>query len=628
MLYTSINTLNDDVLLDIFNYYRLDDEKNWLRRGWCKLAHVCRSWRHVINREASNLDVRLLCTNGTPGVDTLAHLTSLPLAIDYQYTTATIDALEEWRISQALKLRDRVRRAAIHIPSSSLHELLVLMDEPYPSLDHLSLLSTTDEDTSLILPETFVAPNLRYLTLSGISLPGDLTSLSSASLVTLTLANIRASSYFVPTYLVTLLQSSPQLEELSISFSDSLPRPSAERELFRELKPPVTLPTLKRLMFRGSSAYLDSLVAQMRAPRLQVLDVTFFNQLSFTIPHLSHFTNAIEGLKHPDAKIAFNRDMVSLCTRAHWKWGNGYRYFSLQVMCKPFDWQIDCAAQICRALLPVLSSAEKLILDSDGETPTIWPDGAVDGATWLELLRPFVGVEELSVNGCMLAWELSRALQLDNVDPELLPALSWLVHEMHIEHTFAPFNHTRQVAALRVPRLSQWPARVHRSPSPVNRSPSPLHRSSSPVHRSASPVHRSPSPVRRSSSPVRRSSSPVHRSPPPVHRSPSPTHRSPSPVRLPTFPLLPVMCRYTHLSQLVSRIESSFLDAILSCQIRDPSGYLSVPDVPPVRVEQDCPPPSRTTRSGGWPVKIRPPPPKHIRCRIRPSHKGAGSAWR
>jgi hypothetical protein len=183
----------------------MDDEKHWHRLGWYKLAHVFRRWRHLIYGSASYLDVHLLCTNGSPGVDTLAHLPPLPLVVDYQFATATIGALDELGISHALQLRDRVRHAVLRVPSSSLHKSLALMGEPFPSLGHLSLSPTADEDSSLVLPETFMAPNLRHLTLSSVGLPADLALLSTASLVTLTLANIRASGYFLPKHLVTLL---------------------------------------------------------------------------------------------------------------------------------------------------------------------------------------------------------------------------------------------------------------------------------------------------------------------------------------------------------------------------------------------------------------------------------------
>ena len=47
------------------------------------------------------------------------------------------------------------------------------------------------------------------------------------------------------------------------------------------------------------------------------------------------------------------------------------------------DWQIDCAAQICSALIPALSGVQKLKLDFDGPIiPTEWGNGEIDGTTW------------------------------------------------------------------------------------------------------------------------------------------------------------------------------------------------------------------------------------------------------
>jgi hypothetical protein len=121
-----------------------------------------------------------------------------------------VDAPDKLGISHALQLRDRIRHVDLHIPHSSLHKLLALMDEPFPNLEHITLSSTGDGDSSLILPKNFLAPNLRHFRLSRVGLPGDLTLLSTASLLTLTLTNIQTSRYILPKHLVTLLQSSPR----------------------------------------------------------------------------------------------------------------------------------------------------------------------------------------------------------------------------------------------------------------------------------------------------------------------------------------------------------------------------------------------------------------------------------
>ncbi|KAF8257412.1 hypothetical protein EI94DRAFT_1314261 [Lactarius quietus] len=195
---TTINTLNDDILFSIFNCYRLDDENAWnVRLGWCKISHVCRRWRHIVHSTAFHLGMHILCTNDTPTVDTLDHLPSLPLFIDYRGTATTISQQDELAIRHALLYWDRVRHIDLHLPPSILHKILMLMDESFSMLEYLSVSLSTKEDTSLVLPRTFLAPNLRHLTLHGIDLPERLRLLSSTiSLVRLDLTNIRASGYF------------------------------------------------------------------------------------------------------------------------------------------------------------------------------------------------------------------------------------------------------------------------------------------------------------------------------------------------------------------------------------------------------------------------------------------------
>ncbi|KAH9017698.1 hypothetical protein EDB84DRAFT_1566716 [Lactarius hengduanensis] len=448
VLYTTIDRLNNDILLYIFNYYRLDDKNCWnVRLGWCKLSHVCRRWRHVIYSSAFHLGMHIVCTNGSPRIETLNHLPPLPLCVDYRCATATISGQDESGIYHALLLRDRVCRITLHLPPLIFRKFLTLMDRPFPVLEYLSLSSTTDEDTGLALLKTFLAPNLSHLMLLGVGLPRGLSLLSSTiPLATLTLTNIQTSGYIFPVQLVAHLQSLPQLEELSIGFSIPKPRPSAERELLGEhgAGTPVTLPNLRLLTFQGVSTYLERLVAQIRSPLLEQLNITLFNQIAFAFPHLSHFANITEGLKLPNAKVTFRRDAVSIITD-HDSVGQ-YR-FILRVMCKQLDWQIDCAAQICSALMPVLPSVEKLALDFHGEMiPTEFTNGGVDGTTWHELLRSFIWVKELHICGA-LAVELSRALQVDVVELWLLPSLQELAcgHEVwHPRNLFSSFLDARR----------------------------------------------------------------------------------------------------------------------------------------------------------------------------------------
>ena len=101
--------------------------------------------------------------------------------------------------------------------------------------------------------------------------------------------------------------------------------------------------------------------------------------------------------------------------------------------------------------MPILSGVEKLKLHLDAEMmPTEWQNGEIDGTTWHQLLRSFIGVKKLSV--ChSLVQELSRALRMNDVgsDPRLLPCLQVLrckpkgVFEPIL---FDPFISARRVA--------------------------------------------------------------------------------------------------------------------------------------------------------------------------------------
>ena len=411
---------------------------------------------HLKYESAFHLGMLILCTNGTPIVDTLDHLPPLPLFVKYWYTNVTIGRQDELGTYHALRLHNHIRRIDLHLPPSVLHKSLMLMDKPFPILEHLSLSFTDDKITTLTLPKTFLAPNLRHLALLGIGLPKRLRLLSSTISLIVVLTNIRASSYLRPRLLVARLRSLPQLEELSIGFSIPIPRPSTERELLGKQGTPVTLPHLKKLTFKGVSVYLEYLVAQIRAHLLERLDITLFNQIAFTLPHLSHFVNQIK----PDtAGVSFGRDAVTIImvhtTRLH------DEYFILRVMCQQLDWQIDSAAQVFSALMALLFSVEWLTLDFDGEVmPTGWENGGIDGTTWHELLRSFTGVKELRICDT-LSGELSRALEMDDIglDPGFLPSLEGLASEsegVDAASLFGSFIYARQVVGRPV-RLSFQP---------------------------------------------------------------------------------------------------------------------------------------------------------------------------
>jgi hypothetical protein len=387
---------------------------------------------------AFHLGMEISCTNGTPTLDTLGHLPPLPLFISYW----PISEQDEFGLYQALRLQDRIRHIYLNLSPSVIHKCLKLIDGCFPILENLSLVFVVGQVTNHTLPKALLAPNLRHLDLNGIGLSKRLRLLtSSVSLVTLKLQGIPTSSFFRPRLLVARLSSLLQLEELWIGFSIS--RPSDEGEQLGEQGTPVTLPNLKSLIFEGVGSYLDCLVAQIRTPLLERLDVTLFKQIVFALPHLWHLINSKEVVQPPTAMVSFGADAITFTS--HQRLQRDGTYFSLSIKGEPFDWQINCAAQISSALLPILSGLEKLNLDFYRfATPTAWENGEIDSTMWHELLRSFMGVKELVIKSDILE-KLSCALGLDEVvgsDPEFLPNLQVIVAETN---HFSSFIDTRRV---------------------------------------------------------------------------------------------------------------------------------------------------------------------------------------
>ncbi|KAI0288672.1 hypothetical protein BC826DRAFT_658909 [Russula brevipes] len=87
----TIDGLPDELLLEIFDSYRLNQDGNerwnWNRNlRWCTLTHVCRRWRRVVFASLFRLDVALTVSNFNPGHMRALfspHLPPLPIDVDY-----------------------------------------------------------------------------------------------------------------------------------------------------------------------------------------------------------------------------------------------------------------------------------------------------------------------------------------------------------------------------------------------------------------------------------------------------------------------------------------------------------------------------------------------------------------
>ncbi len=192
-------------------------------------------------------------------------------------------------------------------------KLTMAINEEYSILKYLILMpSTEDTSTVLVLPETLQAPHLRHLTLSNFALPiGSRLLMTAVGLVTLFLHIGQPSTYFLPNTLLQWLSFMPQLEMLVILFSFPLPNHDVDRQpMHMPNMTFITLSNLRWIALFGVSTYLEAVVHLITAPRLKKFQFNFFNQLTFSIPHLLQFLNTSENLRFDSARFLFEGELV------------------------------------------------------------------------------------------------------------------------------------------------------------------------------------------------------------------------------------------------------------------------------------------------------------------------------
>jgi hypothetical protein len=465
---TTIAKLSDDVLLEVFYWCRLvnityDADKDWNReRWWYKLTQVCHLWRRIVLASPNRLNLHLVCTYGIPVETMLLHSPPFPLIIYYPRKLMEMAAEDKKGVIFALEQRDRVRRVHLELLATCLCDLIKVMDDDYPMLQTLVIRSQTDIRTcnvTVMLPEKLRAPLLNRLGLSNIVFPIKSVLLTSADgIVVLVIENYPAVPYFHPEYLVAKLSAMAHLEVLSIHFHSAITNREVERNLLHARVTHITLPNLRLLAFCGGSAYLEGILARLDAPSLETLNVEFFNQLTFHLPSLLHFSQEMMShLKLDNTEVHFENDFVTLIIDPRNDHRQGQNPFHVQVRCKSLDWQASCIAQICSTLAPLLVRTESLQLGFHwGGRATSW-QADVDPAQWYGLLATFRGVKTLHFAGWFVA-DLFRLLQLPNggLPEELLPSLQEVVPSGwgHPNYAFSSFINARLIAGFPI-RLVQ-----------------------------------------------------------------------------------------------------------------------------------------------------------------------------
>ena len=393
--------LPDDILLEIFYFY-VDENKQI--EAWYMLVHVCQRWRSVVLAFPRRLNLRLLCKHTTREVMEMLDIwPALPVVIQAHFfpTEQRVDGVEN--VIDAMKHRGRVCEIVLRgVPSSLLESerFAAVTQAPFPALTHLDLQS--DADSAPALPNSFLdgsAPHLHTLRFRFILFPalGKLL-LSACNLVELWLWDIPHSGYISPKAVVTCLSASTRLESLYLGFHSHRSRP--ERTTRRPPPPTrISLHALTNFQFKGVSEYLEDVAVRIDAPLLQVVHITFFNQLVLDISQLSKFIGRTEKLRTLDhADILFRHRSVEMKLHSQTNSGVDRTILAFGVLCRELEWQLSALAQVCNLSLPLLSTLGRLDIRVIPFYEIENPQHDMENAQWAELLQSFSTVKNLHLH--------------------------------------------------------------------------------------------------------------------------------------------------------------------------------------------------------------------------------------
>ena len=425
---TSIDTLPDDVLLEVFDFHDYYDY--WfeaeieIQKAWQTKVHVCRRWRRIVFGSPRRLDLQLVCTPRRPVRDMLDVWPAFPLIIQFHHDDYLRGSMDN--IIAALECTDRVSQIIFRTGRSLGSDVLGAMQQPFPELRELQL--STSNKPMAVVPDSFLggsAPRLQKLYLTGIPFPGlPKLLLSATHLVSLSLQDIPHSGYFSPDAMVAALSTLTSLTYLSLEFESprSCPDPASRHP------PPSTRSVLllRSLLFKGVSEYLDDLVACIDAPQLNKLRITFFNDIVFDTPQLVRFISHTPKSKALEKAYINVRDRAATINFSSQTSRDGE--FDVYILCKGLDWQVSSLEQVCSSCLPLLYMLEDLYFHENfpwrlGFEEPGWKD-SIENRQWLELLRPFIAVKNLYLSK-NFAFRIAPALQelVEGRATDVLPAL-------------------------------------------------------------------------------------------------------------------------------------------------------------------------------------------------------------
>jgi F-box-like len=436
--------LPDEVLLEIFDFYvRL----SWHEASWKTLVHVCRRWRYIVFGSPRRLNLRLLCTEGTPAREMLDIWPSLPIEIRGFDDEDLGDEMED-NIVAALEENNRVTRIFVEVLSDRQFEILTeSMEVPFPALTHLDLRSFAGG--TQIIPDSFLdgsAPCLQSLDLEDVAFPAlPRLLLSATGLVHLSLLDIPRAGYVSSEAMVECLSSLTALKILYLEFQTHRPRPSPASR-----RPPsltrTVLPVLTDLSYKGVNEYFHHTFSHIDVPQLEYADIAFFNAAILDIPQFAPFLRrsaTFEAFDHAHMVVDNNHLHISFSSQAGTTGGKGLK---LSIECNDSVW-------LLWSLTPFGYNPFDRIKPS---SPPRWGE-CTQNYQWLQLLRFFPAVKDLCISEQVALWVAPALEELCGEQvTEVLPALE----NLFIEKLVPPVEEatTKFVAAR---HLSGHPVAVH-----------------------------------------------------------------------------------------------------------------------------------------------------------------------
>jgi hypothetical protein len=162
---TAINTLSDDVLLEIFDFCQIDSNNHLAftcpGSDWLRQVHICQRWRRIVLVSPRRLDLTLFCTYGTPVRKNIGFLPPLPIILDYLTPSSLRSSAPNYEddIIAALDHPSRVRSIKLVVTNSLLEMVALVMQEPFPALTTLWL-SSKDRNAP-VLPDVIPTHSCR-----------------------------------------------------------------------------------------------------------------------------------------------------------------------------------------------------------------------------------------------------------------------------------------------------------------------------------------------------------------------------------------------------------------------------------------------------------------------------------